>query len=296
MSENDDLTQRPDADPVVADATGSGDGARPSPSAAAARRARRIGGVVTPPPSTPKARPDVAPASDAKAAAKAAKAKADAAAKAAKAKARADAKAAKAGAEPAKAAGAEPAKAGATASPAPAPRRPAPVAAGGPNRYRWYPSVALGVVVVVLVVLGVFLSRTVWWAKPARNAGEDKVVAAAKNCFAAVASYDYRDLAKSKSAGLACATGKFKTQYAKAMDTTVKQLAGQTKTIQSVQIENAGIKSVSSNGKQWVLVMWGSQKVANSSTPNGRQDLLSGEVTMTKVGGKWLVSLVRLTA
>lgn len=167
------------------------------------------------------------------------------------------------------------------------------------QRLRWLPSILAGAVAAVLLAITVWQSHGVWWAKSStqstRTATRTEVLAAAKTCGAVVVSYDYRNLAASKSAGVACVTGAFKTKYIQAMDTTITKLAPQTKTVQTFQIAKAGVQSVSGDGKQWVVLIYGQQSVTNSSTPANqpRQDVLSIQATLDKVGAKWLISAVQ---
>jgi hypothetical protein len=77
------------------------------------------------------------------------------------------------------------------------------------------------------------------------------------------------------------------------MDQTVKKIAPQTKTVQVFQTIKAGVTSVSPDGKQWVVLVYGQQAVTDAKTKSGdapRLDLSNPEVTLDLVGGKWLVS------
>jgi hypothetical protein len=167
------------------------------------------------------------------------------------------------------------------------------------ERLRWIPAVVAAGVVAVLVVLCVWQSHGVWWGKDNGGASSSQqrqqVLAVAKPCVAAIVSYDYRKLAASEKAGQACITGKFKDDYTKAMETTVKTLAPQTKTVQVFQVAKAGIERVSPDGKQWVVLLYGQQQVTNTATAKDkpRLDILNVEATLNQVGGKWLVSAIR---
>jgi Mce-associated membrane protein len=165
------------------------------------------------------------------------------------------------------------------------------------ERLRWIPAIVAAVVVATLLVLCVWQSHGVWWGKSAgdnRGKVRQEVLAAAKPCVAAIVSYDYRHLAASEKAGQACITGAFKADYTKAMETTVRTLAPQSKTVQVFQIAKAGIERVSPDGKQWVVLLYGQQQVTNSTTAKNqpRLDILNVEATLTKVGPKWLVSSI----
>lgn len=165
------------------------------------------------------------------------------------------------------------------------------------DRLRWIPAQVAAATAVVLLALCVWQSHGVWWAKPTHDSGSQvrqQVLAAAKPCVAAIVSYDYRALDASERAGQACITGAFRSDYTKAMETTVKTLAPQTKTVQVFQIAKAGVERVSPDGKQWVVVLYGQQQVTNTVTAKDkpRLDILNVEATLNQVGSKWLVSSI----
>jgi Mce-associated membrane protein len=162
-------------------------------------------------------------------------------------------------------------------------------------RLRWIPTALAGVLVAVLLGLCVWQSHGVWWAKTstadARNKARTQVLAAAKTCVAAIASYDYHDLAKSEAAGKACTTGNFQNDYTKSMETVVSVTAPQTKAVVAFETTKAGIVSVSDDGRQWVVLVFGQQNVNNTNVKDGpRVDLQTVRATLDKVGGQWLVS------
>ena len=58
----------------------------------------------------------------------------------------------------------------------------------------------------------------------------------------------------------------------------MKSMAPQSKTVQVFQVANAGIQSVSKDGKQWVVLVYGQESVTSTSTTPGepaRLDLSS---------------------
>jgi hypothetical protein len=164
------------------------------------------------------------------------------------------------------------------------------------NRLRWIPAGVAGVLAVALAATVLFFSHGVWWAKPAAPDYRNQVLAAAKSCMPSVGSYDYRNLKKSTAAGLACSTGTFKSNYQQAMDTVVQALAPQSKTIQTVSVTEAGIISTSADGTQWVVLIYGQQKVQNDTTAKAqpRYDTVTVVVTMDRVGKAWLISAEKL--
>ena len=163
-------------------------------------------------------------------------------------------------------------------------------ASATPTWLRWLPATVLGLLAAALAVL--LLVQVVGNSgKTAAVSSRDAVLSAAKGCTAALASYDYRKLDQATQAGLACATGTFKSQYGTSMKNVVGKIAPQQQAVVTFQVANAGVESSTSDGKQMVVLVYGQQSVTNKSTGSTpRLDVLSARVTMTKVGGKWLVS------
>jgi Mce-associated membrane protein len=147
-----------------------------------------------------------------------------------------------------------------------------------------------------MLAVAVWQSHGVWWGsklRDTRSQTEQQVLAAAKTCAAAILSYDYRSLDAAERTGQACTTGQLKSEYTQTMETTVKQLAPQTKTVQTMQVAKAGVERVSPDGRQWVVLVFGQQAVTNAKTKAGAAPQLqisSPVVTLDRVGGQWLVS------
>jgi Mce-associated membrane protein len=282
---------------------------RPSPSAQAASRARRIGGRSSPGPRPAPSRPATdaqtggrpSPTNKAAAGTKRAKAAAESSADSASTARRGGLRAARAAATE-RAVEAERPTTSLRKRPSPtkviAPASKSGVGAGHRrlDLIRWIPAGVLGVAVVVLAALCYSYGNGVWHGTQSVSEVRGQVLAAAKTCTAKVSSYDYRKLAQAKKDGQACATGKFKQDYTTAMDTIIAKEAPTTQTAQSVQVAKAGIEQVSSDGKQWTLLIYGQHTVTNKTTgtKTPRLDKLSVRVTMDKVGKKWLISKIDL--
>jgi hypothetical protein len=283
---------------------------RPSPSAQAASRARRIGGRPTPGPRPAPARPatdtqtDLKPSPTKKVAAGTNRARAAAEPDADSAAARRGGLRAARAAATERTAEAERPTTSLRKRPTPTPtkigardsRAGAGAGRGGRLDLRWIPAGVLGVAVVVLAVLCYSYGNGVWHGTKSVSEVRGEVLSAAKTCTAKVSSYDYRKLAQSKKDGQSCATGKFKTDYTTAMDTIIAKEAPTTQTAQSVQVAKAGIEQVSSDGKQWTLLIYGQHTVTNKTTgtKTPRLDKLSVRVVMDKVGNTWLISKIDL--
>ncbi|MGH8961191.1 MAG: hypothetical protein ACRDWT_08280 [Jatrophihabitantaceae bacterium] len=172
--------------------------------------------------------------------------------------------------------------------PAARPHRPLPA------WLSWLPSAVLAAVLVLVLVLGVAASHGVWWATKSVNVATQRgqVLAAAKSCMATMNTYDYRKLDQAEAKGLACTTGKFTAQYKTAIDKLVRPQATKLKFTQAATVNNAGIESVSSDGKQWVVLIFGQLSTTNSAdgTSTPKLSIFSARVTMQPVSGHWLVA------
>jgi Mce-associated membrane protein len=118
----------------------------------------------------------------------------------------------------------------------------------------------------------------------------DRALSAAKSEVPLILSYSYRsfdaDVAKAK----AQLTGRAVTDYTIAMAQTIKPAAIKVKAVVQAQTDGAGVESVSPDGKQVTFVVFGEQKVTNSSLAAPRTDLFRVRATLDLVGGHWLIS------
>ena len=234
-----------------------------SPSAAAARRARRIGG-----------RPAGAPRQDAESEQPGEPAAPDAAASV-----------------PAPVGGENDTPPG-----APEPRTV--VITAVPPWLNWAPAAVLGVGALAMALVLLFFSHSVWWGPdpkdvPAQNSAavvRQHVLAAAKTCVAAANSYEYTDLDGYESRALACTTGDFTAQLQGTIEQFVKVQAPNLKARQTAQITRGGIEAITPDGNQWTILLFGQLNVQNTNFPKGRTDPFAAQVRMDKVNGKWLIS------
>jgi Mce-associated membrane protein len=268
MTEDENVTEPTDEPAERANPTPRPKPASPSPGAQAASRARRIGGRPTPGAGRRAAAPDPGPG--AVSTAKTPTAKTSTAN-------------APYGTVPGAAA---PAKVG-TATP-PAARRPLP------TWLAWLPAAVLAAVIVLVMVLGVIASHGVWWSKKSVDtaAQREQVLAGAKSCMAKINTYDYRKLDAAEQAGAACTTGALTAQYKTAMEKLIKPQAVKVKFTQAATINSAGIESISKDGKQWVVLIFGQLSTTDSQdgTTTPKLSIFSAQATMQQVKGAWLVS------
>jgi len=166
--------------------------------------------------------------------------------------------------------------------------------ADGTDRRAWLPALVLALVCLAFLGWGAYESHGVWWAKSSSSVADERgpVLAAAKSCMAAMNTYDYRKLAQSEAKGVACTTGTFTGQYKQAFEKLIKPQAAKVQFTQTAQINNAGVESVSGDGQQWVVLVYGQLSTTNSQTGTKTPTLtpFSARVTMQQVASTWLVA------
>jgi Mce-associated membrane protein len=205
--------------------------------------------------------------------------------------------------------------------PAPKPDRPAAVAqaerpAGArptpkrtvssePERHRvtnerppvgtWLPLAILAAVLIAVLAVNLTwlggLSHPGGHQTSTTAADREKLMSQAQTKVALVASYDYRKIDADATAAEAGMIEPFKSTYAKSIQSTIKPLAAQVKAIVTCSVEKAAVSSVSSDGKQAVVLIYAQLSTENSTT-NGqpRLDIATIQVTMNKQGGNWFIS------
>jgi hypothetical protein len=182
--------------------------------------------------------------------------------------------------------------------PAPPPELSAPpsgasapaVVVAVPGWLRWAPAAALSAGAVVMAVLLLVFSHGVWWAKPNGSEQRQQVLASAKTCVAASNDYKYTALDAYESKALACTTGQFRNQLKGIIERLVKVNAPRLKASQTAQISRGGVETITSDGRQWTVVLFGQLAVTNTNYPQGRTDPFAAQVRMQKDHGKWLMS------
>jgi hypothetical protein len=160
----------------------------------------------------------------------------------------------------------------------------------------WAPAGVLAAGVAVMAVLLIVISHGVWWAKPGGpgaaevNRTREQVLAAAKSCIVTLNQYSYTDLNGYERDALACTTGRFTSQLKDSIDKVVKPSAPALKAKQTAQVNRGAIESVSADGRQWTVVLFLQLSVVNANYPKGRTDPLGAVARMEKVKGRWLIS------
>lgn len=156
----------------------------------------------------------------------------------------------------------------------------------------------LGVAAVVLLAFIAVAAHGVYYAKSGvsstdRTTRQEAALASAKTCIAAINTYDYRKLDAAESAALACTTGNFTNNLKTTFEKVIKPEAPVAKSSQTAQVNLAGIQSVSPDGTQVQILMYGQLAVTNLQTASSgtpRYDPFGIVVTMDQVGTKWLVA------
>ena len=149
---------------------------------------------------------------------------------------------------------------------------------------------------VLLALLAVLLAGVSGWlvvAAPGRGGSvgqRDQALSAAKTSVALILSYDYRTFDAGLAKARAQLTGRANTDYVQAMTSTIKPAAEKSKVVVQAQTENAGVQTVSADGKQVTVVVFGQQKVTNTALTSPRIDPFRVRATLNLVNGHWLVS------
>jgi Mce-associated membrane protein len=164
-------------------------------------------------------------------------------------------------------------------------RRPHRVTARSP---RW-----LAALLAVLALLLAGVSAWLVVAAPGRAGSveqRDQALSAAKTSVALILSYDYRNFDADLAKAQAQLTGRANSDYVQAMTATIKPAAIKSKVVVQAQTDSAGVETVSADGKQVSVVVFGQQKVTNTALSAPRIDPFRVRATMTLVNGHWLVS------
>ena len=153
-------------------------------------------------------------------------------------------------------------------------------------------SVLAGMVTALALLTG-FLAYTVVDTRgPApvessRKAALDAARSAARLVF----SYDYRHLTKDFSDGRARTTGKFQAEYDKTTSRLVQDVAPRYKAVVSADVSEASI--VSATEDRVVLLLFVNQTSASTLAAHPKITQSRLEMTMQRVGARWLVSDIK---
>jgi Mce-associated membrane protein len=175
------------------------------------------------------------------------------------------------------------------------PRRTDPAAAGsfgarirsGLPVNTWLAAL-LAFAVVALVVLNILLAG--YYKSTNISQDRERVLAAAKSAVPVILSYNYQHFDADVVAAGNLLTGRARTDYQQAMSATIKPGALKIKAVVEAQVDTAGIESVSGNGQQVAVLVYGQQKVTSTNVSAPRTDPFRVRAILDRVGGKWLVS------
>lgn len=173
------------------------------------------------------------------------------------------------------------------------PARPETVDAAQPHRVRARSPRWLAVLLAVLALLLAGASAWLVIAAPGRAGSvnqRDQALSAAKSSVALILSYDYRSFDAGLAKAKAQLTGRANSDYVQAMTSTIKPAALKSKVVVQAQTDSAGVETVSADGKQVTVVVFGQQKVTNTALSSPRIDPFRVRATMDLVAGHWLVS------
>lgn len=148
---------------------------------------------------------------------------------------------------------------------------------------------------IVLAVLVVALGATSGWLATARSQSgsvsqRDQALSAAKSSVPLILSYNYQSIDAGMAKAEAQLTGRARSDYLTAMTKSIKPAASKVKAVVQAQTDSAGVETVSADGDQVTVIVFGEQKVSNTSLSAPRTDIFRVRATMNLVNGHWLVS------
>ncbi|HEX8095644.1 hypothetical protein [Jatrophihabitans sp.] len=163
-----------------------------------------------------------------------------------------------------------------------------PSAAGAGRLVPAWLVAALAVVVLALAGLDGWLLTS--QPGSGSRAEREQALSTAKSAVPLILSYNYQRFDADVAAAKARLTGRAVDDYLKAMTKTIKPTATKVHAVVQAQTDGAGVEAVSGNGSQVTVVVFGEQKVTNTSLTAPRIDLFRVRVTLDRVQGQWLVS------
>lgn len=150
----------------------------------------------------------------------------------------------------------------------------------------------LGAATVALAVVAVMLGTKVSAAQDTAQQRED-AVNAAKQAGVNLATMDYRHAGSDVQRLVSGLTGQAKDEMEKSGRQQVVTQLGKVKTWSVGQVLSAGVVSSDADSAQVLVVV--DQTVRSSDVPNGVVHHLRWQMTVDKVGGRWLVSKLEPT-
>ena len=174
---------------------------------------------------------------------------------------------------------------------------PAVAARGRHRAGRSAPQPGLRRVSVVLVVLCLLAATSLVALllqrrdDQATERARTQAVSAARSAAGDILGYDYRSVEQSIARARADTTGSFRKEY----DETAKKLLPESKQLKAIVQATVGSSAVMSASSDRVVVLLfvdqaTVKQVPGQTTPTTRIDQSRVRVTMSKVGGRWLVS------
>ena len=152
----------------------------------------------------------------------------------------------------------------------------------------------LAALLAVLCLAALTAVAVLGWQRHSRDVEEQArkdAVSAARVAAGDILGYDYRSVEASIARARASTTGAFRKEY----DETAKTLLPQSKQVKAIVQATVGSSAVMSASKNRVVVLLfvdqaTVKQVPGEKTPTTRIDQSRVRVTMTRVGGRWLVS------
>lgn len=155
------------------------------------------------------------------------------------------------------------------------------------------PGWTLVAVAAVLMVALALADVALWPGRhhgPARAELRERLLASVDAGIVAVLSYDYRHLDEDAGAAEAHLTGAYRDDYSAAMIKTIKPTAPRVKAVVQGAIGSSAVASVTRDGSQATVLIFGQQTVTNAAQRTPRYDMVSLRVTAQLVRGTWLIA------
>ena len=160
-----------------------------------------------------------------------------------------------------------------------------------PSRARVRPAIGYGLAVAAVLLIAVNVLLAVIPApRTSSQADRDQVLSDAKTATQLVISYDYHHVQADAAKAAAHLTGAFASDYRKSIDSVIAVQAPKVQAVVEGQIDTAAIESVSGSGDQVTVIVFGEQKVTNTSLSQPRTDIVRLRVTMDRVGSDWKIA------
>ncbi|GLZ07601.1 hypothetical protein Acsp03_50670 [Actinomadura sp. NBRC 104412] len=148
-------------------------------------------------------------------------------------------------------------------------------------------AIVLGVIAVVLATAVATYGYTQWWKPRELDRQRAAATQAARQTAVNLASLDYREVQKGIDRVLAGMTGDVKNQWA-TQAKVISDTATRTKSVSQVQQVRAGVISMDGDSAEVMVAV--NATTTSPTVKQGAPRYYRFEMTLTRVGDRWLVS------